>query len=251
MRRINLEIAGKILIVLVMEGVLAYLLISNQMQYYIHPRNTLFLVIVMICLLVVALTLLPLVKKPRYRQSYRSSWLLLIPFAAVLLFPYQPLRLDAVTVRYGASAITSSRTDSEKQTIPKIEEPGNSRYGTMIDDKHFASWYLEVANHPDPYLYKSFTYTGMVYREDGFTNTQFIPMRMAMTCCAADLSALGFISIHDQAWKYQDGDWIQVTGVLSLEYIDLWDAEVPVMHITNIERVAKPRQEIVYLDLSY
>ena len=62
-----------------------------------------------------------------------------------------------------------------------------------IDPKDYGIWYIDAMDKQDRYEGKVVEFTGMVLKSPEFPKNYFVPGRMAMTCCEADMTFLGFI----------------------------------------------------------
>ena len=62
-----------------------------------------------------------------------------------------------------------------------------------IPPEAYGIWYIDAMDKPDRYRGKTVEFTGMVLKTPDFPKNNFVPGRMAMTCCEADMTFLGFM----------------------------------------------------------
>ena len=84
----------------------------------------------------------------------------------------------------------------------------------VLDDNTYGIWYLDSLDHVDRYVGKTIEFIGMVMKPEEFPKGYFVPGRMAMTCCAEDMTFLGFACVYDKIDLYQERDWVKVTAVV-------------------------------------
>ena len=63
-----------------------------------------------------------------------------------------------------------------------------------IDDADYGIWYMDVSERPEVYQGKTVKFKGQVLKNKYFKDKNFVPGRQVMTCCAADLQFIGYIS---------------------------------------------------------
>ena len=88
------------------------------------------------------------------------------------------------------------------------------------------------------------TVTGMMFHDPQFMGEQeFIPARLLMVCCAADLIPYGLVCRYNGVDTLEKGEWLSVTGKIVVgEYHGNPEAQVQVESITK----AQPFDAYVY-----
>ncbi len=85
--------------------------------------------------------------------------------------------------------------------------------------------------------------TGSVFKDpELLKDDEFIPGRLAMTCCVADLAVTGLICHYDQASELEQDSWVTVEGTFFIgqyEYAgnQYDDPQLKVTKITPAEAV--------------
>ena len=62
-----------------------------------------------------------------------------------------------------------------------------------ISPENYGIWYIDCMDKPERYVGRVVEFTAMVMKSPEFPKNYFVPGRMAMTCCEADIAFLGFI----------------------------------------------------------
>jgi uncharacterized repeat protein (TIGR03943 family) len=101
-------------------------------------------------------------------------------------------------------------------------------------------------DHPEKYEGKTVKFKGMVYRPKGMPLDQFVPGRMAMTCCADDTAFIGYIC-EGVKESYQTKDWVILTASVSVEEREEYEGETAVvLHAKEIVKTEPAAEEFVY-----
>ena len=115
----------------------------------------------------------------------------------------------------------------------------------VLDDKTYGIWYLDSLDHLDRYVGKKIQFTALVMKPDGFPKDYFVPGRMAMTCCAEDMTFLGFACVYDKIGLFAERDWVKVTAVVEKEYFADYEGEGPVLHATSVTKAKQPKEQVI------
>ena len=111
-----------------------------------------------------------------------------------------------------------------KQAVIKI---GNDDYGI---------WFIDAKDYPQRYMGKSVEFTAQVMKPKGLKKGEFIPVRMVMTCCEADMQPLGYIAYYKDIDAFNDGDWVKITAAFTLENRTEYHGEGPYLKVESIVR---------------
>ena len=109
-----------------------------------------------------------------------------------------------------------------------------------IDPKDYGIWYIDAMDKQDRYEGKVVEFTGMVLKSPEFPKNYFVPGRMAMTCCEADITFLGFICKAREARNLETKQWVKVRAKIAYEFWPDYDGVGPVLYAESVE----PAQEI-------
>lgn len=116
----------------------------------------------------------------------------------------------------------------------------------QIEDADYGIWYIDAMDHPEKYDGKTVQFRGMIYKPKGMPKNQFVPGRMAMTCCADDTAFIGFICDGVEAGNYQTRDWIILTADITIEEKEEYEGEGVVLHAKDVIRTGAAEEEFVY-----
>ena len=111
----------------------------------------------------------------------------------------------------------------------------------------YGIWFLDVTENPDRYNGKVIKYTGKIQKPKGFPKNAFVLGRKSMTCCADDLTFLGYVCKSEEAENYKTGDWVTITAKVGYSRLSVYDGVGPVLHVMEIEKT-EPIEELVYFN---
>lgn len=84
-----------------------------------------------------------------------------------------------------------------------------------ISDKDFIGWTNALFLEIDKFIGYRVTVTGSVMKGiDNLSSDEFVPARLVMTCCIADLVPCGLVCRYDKTPQLKTDDWYTVTGVV-------------------------------------
>lgn len=115
-------------------------------------------------------------------------------------------------------------------------------------DNHISTINL-LEQEPDKFLDKTITLTGFIYREESFDKNRIVVGRFGVSCCVADAGIFGLLVEGEDLSVHPTDSWVQVTGTLSSVDFNGW--ELPMIKLSSIKSVQKPKQAYVYEEIDY
>lgn len=115
----------------------------------------------------------------------------------------------------------------------------------VLDNSGYGIWYIDSMDHLERYVDKRVRFTAQVLKPENFPEDYFVPGRMAMTCCAEDMSFLGYVCQYAGAAELRMRDWVRVTAVVKEEYWADYNGKGPVLHAESVERTKAPKEEVI------
>ena len=113
-----------------------------------------------------------------------------------------------------------------------------------IKPEDYGIWYIDCMDQPERYKDRVVEFTAMVLKTPKFPKGQFVPGRMAMTCCEADMTFLGFMCKAKNARLLETKQWVKVKARVEYEYSPEYEGDGPMLYADYVEQ-AEPIQEIV------
>lgn len=115
-----------------------------------------------------------------------------------------------------------------------------------IDPKDYGIWYIDAMDKEDRYKDKVVEFTGMVLKSPEFPKNYFVPGRMAMTCCEADMTFLGFVCKAREARNLETGKWVKVRAQIKYEFWQDYDGVGPVLYAESVEPAAEIKEIVQF-----
>ena len=113
-----------------------------------------------------------------------------------------------------------------------------------ISPEAYGIWYIDTLDKPERYRGKTVEFVAMALKAPNFPKNNFVPGRMAMTCCEADTSFLGFMCKARNARTLETGQWVKVKARIEYEFCVDYEGEGPVLYADYVE-TAEPIEELV------
>lgn len=117
-----------------------------------------------------------------------------------------------------------------------------------IEDVDYGIFYVDMEDHPERYQGKTVRFKGKVLRSKDKEAQYFVPARKVMTCCADDMSMLGFLCEYPKTSELKTGQWVQVTARVGWKYMKSYRGKGPVYQDAQIEFCEAPQDELVYFN---
>lgn len=95
----------------------------------------------------------------------------------------------------------------------------------------------------DSYIGQKIKFTGYVYRAPDFAENEFVLARNMIINNQSQSLIVGFLCHCNEIKNYTDNCWIEITGEITKGN---YHGEIPVLEITQIDKINKPEEEFVY-----
>lgn len=230
----------KSFILLAMAVYLSFLILTGKLANYINLRFAwLSYVAVLILLLLGIWTVQRLLKKnslPLHSTTHQPlSWgaliLLSLPLLIAILLPSQALTVDAISsISFQAIGGVSAEVS----------------FNVPPEERNVLDWLREFQRVENPAALNGLpvNVTAFVYREPDMADDEFMAARFTISCCVADAMAIALPVKSADASQFQDGQWIQLEGVLEA---GLFRGELmPITQAIRIEIIAAPNNPYLY-----
>ena len=100
-----------------------------------------------------------------------------------------------------------------------------------------------VHNDLDTYIGQKIKFSGYVYRAPDFTDCEFVLARNMLVNNNSQSLIVGFLCNYDDIKSYPDNTWVEITGEITKGD---YHGEIPVIKITQINKIQKPTYEFVF-----
>ncbi|MFV9504835.1 MAG: TIGR03943 family putative permease subunit [Oscillochloridaceae bacterium umkhey_bin13] len=206
--------------------------LRGQLDYYIHPRYSLLVLVASLVLLMMAAVRVSAVT--RGPSPNRPGWLHLLlatPLLLGLLVPARPLGADTLAGR-GIQLNT-------------IANP--SRAALLDDDTanwNLLDWGTALSVRSDELEGKPADVIGFVFPDPKLGGDAFYVARYVVTCCAADGAGVGLPVVWKGGGDLPANGWVRVQGTIALVTLD--GLSQPALRAETVEPVPQPSNPYLY-----
>ena len=120
-----------------------------------------------------------------------------------------------------------------------------------VEDTDYGTWYADAMENPQRYLRKKITFLCQLFRPFGMSRSMFIPGRLVMACCPADVKFYGIPCKSDKAFRFENKSWHRITVEFGADRKKDFRTgsiqETPILHLLSIEDAPAPADEVVTL----
>lgn len=113
----------------------------------------------------------------------------------------------------------------------------------VVSNDAYGAWLYELYVNMDRYVGYRIFMTGFVFKDPAFMkDNEFVPARLMMSCCVADVSPCGLLCQYDKASELKADTWVTVEGTLrkaemSYDGQTYEDIQIAVTKITPADKV--------------
>lgn len=115
-----------------------------------------------------------------------------------------------------------------------------------LEDDDYGFFYMDAMENPDKYAGKTINMNCVFFRPDKYPMTRFVAGRFAMTCCADDITFLGFICDSENDIDFEEREWINLTAEIKIQYVKEYKDMGPVLMLKDVKKSEKPEDDLVY-----
>ena len=114
-----------------------------------------------------------------------------------------------------------------------------------LNDFGYGIWYIDMLDNPDRYIGKTVEFIANVLIPEKFPKGYFVPGRVAMTCCADDMTFLGFACQYEGSSELTQKEWVKVRATVHREFFTDYNGEGPVLHAVSVEKTTEPKEAVI------
>jgi putative membrane protein len=248
--RISFDAFIKTLILFGYMMFLTWLIGTNAIQLYIHPRylqlTQMTVMVLLVLVIVQALQIIYLKQDNHCRHSSRTlrSWLGYMPFLVSLLLAFclPSSTLNAKLV--GTKGFNTGVTAVSEETLAGFAVTMQQMAMIEVTDENYINIISELRLHPEKYAGKQITVTGFVYKDLSFPASNLALVRFVTFCCSADAIPAGILCQVADEQNYPIGTWLTVQGTLAVS--EHQKKTIPLISAARVTPVEEPAQPYIY-----
>ena len=117
----------------------------------------------------------------------------------------------------------------------------------QIQNEDYGIWFVDMMDNMERYDGKMVEITAKVMKPKGFPEKVFVPGRMAMTCCADDVTFLGYVCKWQDAQELKEGQWVTIQARVRYARVSIYNGLGPVLDAIAVT-ATEPVEEMVYFN---
>ena len=272
MKKINsfkLSAALKILLLFGFADFFIITIMTGVVKLYVHPRIIPFMVFAAAVMIIMGLLMFyDLFSEGKQKANLLPLMFFVVPLLMAFALPPTSFESGAGTTggvqlingetvvsssasgtAQSSQASSSTESSVQSNSVPLIQRQPPEitlQDGVLVlDDDNFYTALMAVYENLDKYAGTTIELVGFVYKDDEtFAKNEFVPARMLMVCCAADMQPAGFLCRYANTAELKADTWVKVRGVI--EKTEFEGETIPYIAATKIEETDAPQEAYIY-----
>ena len=113
-----------------------------------------------------------------------------------------------------------------------------------IKPEDFGIWFFDAKDNPDRYKGKIVSFTACIMKSKRFAEDCFVPGRMAMTCCEADMTFIGFMAHYADLGAFMNHAWVKLRAKVDVRYQKEYGGEGPFLEIIDMSLTGEIKEPV-------
>ena len=266
LKRINIEVLLKLIILIGFSFFFYDIIKTGHVLLYVNPKIIPYVKFGIVAMISLSLFIARDLFKPKRKVNIKPYLFFIIPLFMAFTAPTTSVSSKSMSLNgsknIGQTDITKQKNITDNNITNQDETTGKNTITTVINsskadvklemhdntivlsDNNFEPWTEEITYNMKKYEGKKIELTGFVFKDKSFKDNEFVPARLMMTCCAADLAPVGLLAHYDRARGLKQDTWIIVKGKIKI--VDYNGEKTPVIITESINNTDKPKNEYVY-----
>lgn len=150
--------------------------------------------------------------------------------------------MTIICISIGIAGIYIILNNMEKEEVNVIGSCMPSSDIATIMPENYTNILKQVHENIDTYVGQKISFSGYVYRVNGFSDNQFVLAR-DMDIGNKQTLIVGFLCSCDTAKEFKTYSWVNITGEITKGTYN--NSDIPILQITSIEEISKPENATV------
>ena len=272
LKKFNRQAFAETICFAIFSGFVFYFILTKKYLQYIAPKTEPYLYFTAVIMVLWTVYRAKDIFSLQYKSRLQSCLLLIFPIVFVFL-PHAPLSSVDFSSSYLKSDIVVSnnylrdnQTNALKSRKPKYNK-NHIRKGKMknedlqgidfanktivVPSDQYYEWVIELFSNSEFYEGYTITMTGFVFKGNEahpFAANEFVPARLVMYCCAADMTPIGLRSVYSDTATLELDMWVDVTGTIILR--EESGQMIPLILVEKITEAKDPDTSFIFANLS-
>lgn len=233
MKKMNLEPMLRIGVLLGFLIFFSKIIISGDINLYVHPRIKPFIIVSIIALGLIIIFQIPEIFKVKTSKRRLASYIIFI-IPLIMGFSMNAQAMTSNMIKNDNLSINITGVDTSSYNADKM----------VIENSNFLEFIDDSVQNFNKYESKEIEISGFVYKDENYKKNEFAIARFMMTCCSADMQIVGLKCNDISGIIYDNDTWVKAIGKLELQEVN--GEEVAILNIRQLEKVEAPKNQYVY-----
>lgn len=113
-----------------------------------------------------------------------------------------------------------------------------------IKPEDFGIWFFDAKDNPKRYEGKLVQLVACIMKSARFGKDCFVPGRMAMTCCEADMTFIGFMAHYAGLASFQNHAWVKLTAKMQVKNLPEYQGEGPFLEVQSMALTSEIKEPV-------
>lgn len=114
----------------------------------------------------------------------------------------------------------------------------------VLKPEDFGIWYFDTKDNPERYRGKTVEFTACIMKSPQFEKDCFVPGRMAMTCCEADMTFIGFLAHSPELSSFKNYDWVKLRAKIDVRLRREYEGEGPFLEVISMVHTGEIKEPV-------
>ena len=115
-----------------------------------------------------------------------------------------------------------------------------------IKPEEYGIWFFDTKDNLKRYVGKTVEFTACIMKSKDFGKDCFVPGRMAMTCCEADMTFIGFLAHSPSLSSFQDHAWVKVRAKIEAKERKEYGGVGPFLEVESMSLTGEIREPVAF-----
>lgn len=138
----------------------------------------------------------------------------------------------------------SSEGEIPLETLPEELPYDLTADVIVIKPEDFGIWFFDAKDNPERYRGKTVEFTACIMKSPRFEKDCFVPGRMAMTCCEADMTFIGFVAHYKGISAFESHSWVKVRAKMDVKERPEYQGEGPFLEVESLAHTGEIKEPV-------
>lgn len=114
----------------------------------------------------------------------------------------------------------------------------------QIKPEDYGIWFFDMKDNPRRYEGKTVEFTACIMKSKDFEKDCFVPGRMAMTCCEADMTFIGFLAHSASLSSFANHAWVKLRAKVEVRERREYGGEGPFLEVESMAHTGEIEEPV-------